>query len=128
MKFESKVLILFSITIGIVIYMGAGNLSFEEARLKASQDEVFLNSSQLQKLAEIKKQFAGVAIAGCMESTGSESEDLSVVVELGADGSVARSWRQGDSRFIVCIQKSLTDNFIFRSGKKKLIFEYIHVN
>lgn len=114
MRFETKLVVGFAAVIGVVLYMGSGSPSFEEARSQAVSDELSLDPARLQKLNAFKRKFSAAAIPQCMKTTGSAVSDFSIIVEIGADGEVARSWRQGDTKFVVCVQQSMTENFIFR--------------
>ena len=114
MHFETKLILGFGALIVIVLYMGSGSSSFEEARSQARSDELSLDPARLQKLNAFKRKFAAAAIPRCIETTGTAAGEFSIIVEMGSDGEVARSWRQGDSKFVVCLQQSMTENFIYR--------------
>jgi hypothetical protein len=114
MHFETKLILGFAAVIAIVLYMGGGSPSFEEASSQARSDELSLDAGRLEKLNAFKGKFAAAAIPECVATTATAASDFTVVVEIGSDGEVARSWRQGDSKFAVCIQQSMTENFIYR--------------
>ena len=114
MHFETKLMLGFGAVIAIVLYMGSGSPSFEEARSQARSDELSLDPARLAKLNAYKRKFAAAAIPQCVNTTDSAADDFTIIVEMGSDGQVARSWRQGDSKFVVCLQQSMTENFIYR--------------
>jgi len=114
MHFETKLMLGFGAVIAIVLYMGSGSPSFEEARSQARSDELALDPDRLEKLNAFKRKFAAAAIPRCIKTTDSAAGDFTIVVEMGSDGEVARSWRRGDSKFVVCLQQSMTENFIYR--------------
>jgi hypothetical protein len=115
MHFETKLMLGFGAVIAIVLYMGSGSPSFEEARSQARSDELSLDPARLAKLNAFKRKFAAAAIPQCVKTTDSAAGDFTIIVEIGSDGEVARSWRQGDSKFVVCLQQSMTENFIYRN-------------
>ena len=114
MHFETKLILGFGAFIAIVLYMGGGSPSFEEAGSQAASDELSLDPNRLAKLNAYKRKFAAAAIPQCVKITDSAESDFSIIVEIGSDGEVARSWRRGDSKFAVCLQQSMTENFIYR--------------
>jgi hypothetical protein len=114
MHFETKLILGFGAVIAIVLYMGGGSPSFEEASSQATSDELSLDPARLEKLNAFKRKFAAAAIPECIKNTDSAAGNFTIVVEIGSDGEVARSWRRGDSKFVVCIQQSMTENFIYR--------------
>ena len=115
MHFETKLMLGFGAVIAIVLYMGSGSPSFEEARSQARSDELSLDPVRLAKLIAFKRKFAAAAIPQCVKTTDSAAGDFTIIVEIGSDGEVARSWRRGDSKFVVCLQQSMTENFIYRN-------------
>ena len=114
MHFETKLILGFGAVIAIVLYLGSGSPSFEEASAQAASDGLSLDPARLEKLNAFKRKFAAAAIPKCTETTNSAASDFTIVVEIGSHGEVARSWRRGDSKFVVCIQQSMTENFIYR--------------
>lgn len=115
MHFETKLMLGFGAVIAIVLYMGSGSPSFEEARSQARSDELSLDPARLAKLNAFKRKFAAAVIPQCVKTTDSAAGDFTIIVEIGSDGEVARSWRRGDSKFVVCLQQSMTENFIYRN-------------
>jgi hypothetical protein len=67
-----------------------------------------------------------MAFPPCQESTGKAPGSFAVVIEVGSDGQVARSWRGGDSDFEICFQKLMTNSFFFISFEQPFFtaFEY----
>lgn len=111
----------------IVLTLGSGSLSFDEAKSRADNNLASLDSDQLDKLAKAQDRFAEQAIPMCIQSTGKIPEEFSIVIDIGADGTIGRSWRQGDSEFLVCYQNLMQENFIFRPYSQPFFasFEYI---
>ena len=126
LQFEIKLLLAFGVVLLAVLYFGSGSISFEEAKLKANEDNYAISPGLLSKLKKKQAKFTKMAFPPCIESTGMVPQNFTVVIEVGSKGYVARSWRQGDSVFVICFQRLLTDNFIFRSIGKPFFtsFEY----
>ena len=111
LQFEVKFLLLFGSVLLVVLYFGSGNLSFEEAKSQADEDKSSFSPGQLSKLESYQTRFTAMAFPPCQESTGMAPDNFAVVIEVGSDGQVVRSWRRGDSDFAICFQKLMTDNF-----------------
>jgi len=115
LQFEVRLLLAFGTILLVVLVLGSGNLSFEEARSKAHQDRSSFSPGQLSRLEKFQARFTEQAFPPCLESTGDVPGSFAVVVEVGTNGHVLRSWRQGDSDFVICFQQLMTDNFVFVS-------------
>jgi hypothetical protein len=126
MQFEVKLLLVFGTVLLGVLYFGSGNLSFEEAKAQAYEDRSSFSSGQLSKLERFQARFTEMAFPPCQESTGKAPGSFAVVIEVGSDGQVARSWRGGDSDFEICFQKLMTNSFFFISFEQPFFtaFEY----
>jgi len=121
LPFEVKLLLVFGVFMAVVLNYGSGNMSFEEALSKAHIDKSSLSSSRLSKLEKFQTRFFAEALPACLESRGNVADNFTLVIEVGSNGQVARSWRQGDSEFVICFQKLVTDNFFtFRLGNRSL--------
>jgi len=114
-QFEIKLLLAFGSVLLGVIFFGSGHISFEEAKSKANENNSAFSQTQLSKLKKTQARFTEMAFPPCIESTGMVPHNFTVVIEVGSNGKVARSWRQGDSDFVICFQRLMTDNFFFRS-------------
>lgn len=125
--FETKLFLLFAAGMAVVLTLGSGGLSFDEAKSRADNNLLSLDSDQRHKLAKAQGRFAEQAIPMCIQSTGTMPEDFSIVIDIGLDGTIGRSWRQGDSAFLVCYQNLMQENFIFRPYLQPFFasFEYI---
>ena len=126
LQFEVKLLLAFGAVIIVVLFFGSGNLSFAEAKAKAYAERSSFSSGQLAKLVQFQARFTESAIPPCLETTGIVPDKFTVVIEVGANGQVARSWRQGNSDFVICFQKLMTENFFFISIGRPFFtsFEY----
>jgi hypothetical protein len=126
LQFEVKVFLTFAVVLLVVLFFGSGNLSFEEAKAKSFADRSSFSAGQLTKLEKFQSRFTELAFPQCQSSTGIVPGNFTVIIEVGADGHVARSWRQGDSDFVICFQQLMTDNFFFISKGQPFftLFEY----
>ncbi|MFT5398922.1 MAG: hypothetical protein ACI8XW_001722 [Gammaproteobacteria bacterium] len=115
LQFEIKLLLIFGIVLLLVLFFGSGNLSFEEAKSRAKKDRSSFSEAQLIKLKKYQARFTEAAFPPCLKSTDAAPDSFTVVIEIGSNGHVARSWRQGDSNFVICFERLMTDNFVFRS-------------
>lgn len=126
LQIESKLLLICGAILLVVLYFGSGSLSYQEAKSNADRDRAAISAGQLSSLEKKQARFAAQAIPSCVESTGVAPDNFTVVVEIGADGRVARSWRQGDSNFVICFQRIMNDYFEFRAIEQPFFaaFEY----
>ena len=126
LQFEWKLLLVFGAVLLVVLYFGSGSLSYQEAKSQADRDKSTISAGQLSKLETKQARFAAQAIPSCVESTGVVPDNFTVVVEIGADGQVARSWRRGDSNFEICFQRIMNEYFEFRAIEEPFFttFEY----
>ena len=129
LNFEFRVMLYFGVALLIVIFIGPGKLSYQEARSQADEDKSSFSARQMSKLEQKQASFTAQAFPACIESTGIAPVNFTVVVEIGSNGRVARSWRQGDSEFVVCFQRITTEYFEFRSIEQPFFaaFEYTGV-
>lgn len=113
MQLEIKILLMFVVILLVVLSMGTGGLSFQEAKSKADKNLLSLDSDQLSELAKTQSRFSEVAFPACTKTTGALPGEFAIVIEIKSDGYVGRSWKQGDSEFVLCLQKIMQDNFVF---------------
>jgi hypothetical protein len=126
MRFEVKLLLAFGMVLLVALLFGSGSLSFEEAKSKAFEDRSSFSSAQLSKLEKFQAKFTEQALPLCLENTAIVADNFTLVFEVGSNGQVARSWRQGNSDLVACFQKLITDNFFYVSIGKSFFtsFEY----
>jgi pyrroline-5-carboxylate reductase len=111
MKTGIGFLLVFGLLALVILYSGTGGLSFTEAKSRAETTEASLSAGQLEKLGRVRRRFTESAIPACVGTGGSMPANVSLVLEIRADGYVSRSWRRGDSRFAICMQTLTRDNF-----------------
>lgn len=86
--------------------LAAAPLSFDEAKALADANEKHLPKAVSSQLMQAQAQAIGSAMTTC----GSPEMDLSaftVVLSLNADGSVAESWREGETPLAKCVHNQL---------------------
>lgn len=128
MQTETKIFLIFGATMLIVFSIGTGGLSFQEAKSKADQNLSALSSEQLSKLVKAKSKFTEVALSHCAKSTGTSPGEFTIVIEIREDGYIRRSWRQGDSKFVLCLQQVMLENFVFRPYSQPFFTSFEHSN
>ncbi len=74
------------------------------AKSLADQDEASLASAESASLRESQEKLLGEAVAACATPTPDLSPFV-VVMELGPDGKVVRTWLQGSSLLGMCFRK-----------------------
>lgn len=78
----------------------------DEAKAMADANEANLSQDLMNQLLQAQGTAIGSALAAC----GQPKMDLSkftVVLSLNPDGSVATSWRQGETPLAKCVHKAL---------------------
>lgn len=124
MKFELKLLLLIAPILLVAFFSGSGSLSFTEAKVRADADRIRFSEVQKDRLQTKQERFVRQAIPACLESSGINPDNFALVVEIGPDGRVARSWRQDDSRFVTCFQRLMTEFFEYRGMEGSFFFSY----
>ena len=82
----------------------APGLEYADAKALADKDEAALAPAESARLLESQGKLLGEAAAAC----ATPAPDLSafvVVMELGADGKVVRTWLEGSSPLGACFRK-----------------------
>ena len=113
MQIETKIILVFAAILIFVLSIGTGGLSFKEAKSKADRNLSSLNWEQITKLTKAKSKIAEVAFPACAKTTTAPT-DFTIVMEIKSDGYIRRMWRMGDSRFVLCLQTFMQENFNFR--------------
>jgi hypothetical protein len=92
----------------------AGDISYEQAKTLADQDEASLTPAFTQMLLQSQGSVAGPAFEGCPPSgTVSDREQFTVVMELDAGGKVERTWLSGSSSIATCFEKAMAKATLF---------------
>ena len=84
----------------------AGSVGFDQAKRLADENEASLSSQQASLLLEAQGNALGEAMASCA-SPGMDFSAFTMVFRLNPDGSVAESWRKGETPLARCTHASL---------------------
>ena len=95
------------------LLVNAGEPTFREAKSRADLHEQRLAPQDMQRLVAAQGRLAAVAFPQCVQRSGATPPDFTIVVEVGANGRVRRSWRRGESAFAQCFEKQMTQDFRF---------------
>lgn len=85
--------------------LAAAPINVDEAKALADANEASLSKEQMAQLLQAQ----GAAIGSAMAACARPKMDLSVftvVLSLNADGSVANSWRKGETPLAKCVHKA----------------------
>ncbi len=118
LRFEVKVILVFVCGFSVLLFIGSGNLSFEEARLRAENDDAGFKAPILSELNQSKKLFLKAGTSRCNTGDKANSDSFETIVEIGSKGEVIRSWRQKNTNFEICMQNLITQYFYFRRVEK----------
>ena len=89
---------------GPVLAQTALGPDYDVAKSLADQDEASLAPAQSATLRESQGKLLGEAVAACATPTPDLSPFV-VVMELGPDGKVVRTWLEGSSLLGMCFRK-----------------------
>ena len=83
-------------------------LTYEQARQAASQDEAKLDGEQVATLAEAQADFMKRAIRKCTARVPrSQLTPVGMVMELDATGRVVRTWLDTDTAVATCLSDAV---------------------
>jgi hypothetical protein len=83
------------------------SLSYDDARSLANSSESSLSGDAMFQLRHASGKVLGNALVAC-ERPQMDLAGFTVVLALGADGSVTHTWRKGDTPLAVCVQEQLS--------------------
>ena len=86
--------------------VSAAPLAYEEAKALADRNEAALAADLHGALLESQGRALGSALASCGRP-GMDLAKFTVVLRLNPDGSVAESWRQGETPLAKCVHSKL---------------------
>lgn len=78
----------------------------DEAKALADANEASLSKELMSQLLESQGTALGSAVGACGRPKMNLSE-FTIVLSLNADGSVAQSWRKGDTPLAKCVHAAL---------------------
>ena len=122
--FELKSGLVLVVMLLLALMLGSGRLSFEEASARADSDRRYFDHQQSLRLEAKQARFSEQAAPVCLESSGVSPDNFALVLEVGTNGRVSRSWRGSDSPFITCFQRLINEHFEFRGMEHSFYFVY----
>jgi hypothetical protein len=96
-------------TIGAVLLAlattaAAGDANYTRMRALAERDEATVPAAESEAFVTRQGEVAGKAVMACFDASNPPKRiSLAVVMELGADGRVVRTWRRDDDRLTACV-------------------------
>jgi len=81
---------------------------FAAAKAAAVTDEASLDAPAKAALVQAQRSLIDAGTSGCATAKP-ELSPFVIVMELGADGHVAKTWRQGDSLLSICMEHAMRD-------------------
>lgn len=88
------------------IQLAAAPMDFDHAKALADANEEGLPKAIHSQLVHAQGDALGEAMAACGRP-GMDMSAFAVVMSLNADGSVAESWRKGETPLAKCVHRSL---------------------
>ncbi|GAB6197080.1 hypothetical protein [Lysobacter xanthus] len=95
-------------TLVLAAQLAASPMTFAEAKAQALRTHAAMRTPAREALFDTQ----GRTLVAALDSCGSPGNDLSsftVVLRLRADGSAARSWREGESPLARCVERHLVE-------------------
>lgn len=89
-------------------------MDFTAAKAAADADEASQDPAARAEAMKQQRAFLDAGVAACADpASTARLEGFVVVVELDADGRVARTWRRGDSPLALCIERQSRGKVMF---------------
>ena len=79
---------------------------YAAAKRRADHDEAALPAALADAMRQAQSAELDEGVAACAMPQA-DTRAFVIVVELGADGRIAASWREGDTPLAVCVEKFL---------------------
>lgn len=93
----------------LAIQLASAPMGFDQAKALADANEAGLPKAIHSQLVHAQGEALGAAMAACGRP-GMDLSAFAVVMSLNADGSVAQSWRKGDTPLAKCVHGSLEES------------------
>jgi hypothetical protein len=91
----------------LALQLAAAPSGYSEAKALADANEAALSGEMMSRLMEAQGNLLGAAIGKCARP-GMDFSPLVVVFVLNEDGSVARTWRKGDTPLATCLEREVS--------------------
>ena len=82
-------------------------MSFDQAKTLADENEANLSKETTSQLLQAQGNALGSAMAACGRP-GMDLSPFTIVFSLNADGSMAESWRKGETPLAQCVHKAIS--------------------
>ena len=93
-----------AVMLGLATTAVAGDANYTQMRALAERDEATVPAAESEAFTTRQGEVAGRAVMACVDSSDPPRRiSLAVVMELGADGRVVRTWRRDDDRLTACV-------------------------
>lgn len=86
--------------------LAGGSIYFDRAKSLADANEINISSNLRSQLLKAQGKALGSAVATCRHAN-MDLTAFTIVLSLNADGSVKKSWRNGDTPLAQCIHGEL---------------------
>ena len=90
----------------LAIQLASAVQSYDEAKKLADANEASLSPETMSELLQAQGSFLGTALSQCARP-GMDMAKFTVVFVLNSDGSVARTWRKGETPLARCVHELL---------------------
>lgn len=90
----------------LAMQLASAPLGFDQAKTLADDNEASLSKEATAQLLQAQGNALGSAMATCSRP-GMDLSAFVVVFSLNADGSVAESWRKGETALAQCVHASI---------------------
>lgn len=110
----------------VTMTSAAGEMSFAEAKARADRTEDALAGESLKRLVAAQGVLAELAFPHCFNKTQAPPPNFTVVVEVDAEGLVARSWVDRETEWGKCFRERMVEDFEYRPESTPFFtsFEY----
>lgn len=89
------------------LQLAAAPSGYSEAKALADANEAALSAEMMSRLMEAQGNLLGEAVGKCARP-GMDFSPLVVVFVLNENGSVARTWRKGDTPLATCLEREVS--------------------
>jgi hypothetical protein len=112
----------------LLTQLSGAALGFDEAKSLADKHEAALSASQTEELLKSQARAAGEAFAACILAPPPEAlPDFAVVMLLETDGSVARTWRNGESELAQCVEQRFAASRFFKPPHAPFFTSFVFI-
>jgi|GEM_PF-1277339 len=100
-----------------------GPSDYAAAKALADRDEAALPAALAERLQALQRAALDEGVASCA-TPRPDTSPFAIVVQLGADGSVAASWRNGTTQLALCLERFLRQRPLLAPPQAPLYLSY----